>query len=267
MLSLSNPWRGFRAWLRRVTAAGTGGVLAAGMVIAAAGPAAAAPPRLAFTPAQYGYAQVTVGQKASQTFTLTNSGGTVTGLTVKLSGSAAFTVTSDTCPANYLGRHQSCTVKVQFAPASVGTVGATLTAAGMNPTVKASDPLTGTGASAEPHIYWANYGSGTIIEANLDGTGVTTLVSGQGNPTGVAVNSSHIYWANSGSGTIDEANLDGTGVTTLVSGQNVPIGVAVNSSHIYWAGGGAIMEANLDGTGVMTLIPGQSANMVAVSPQ
>jgi DNA-binding beta-propeller fold protein YncE len=66
------------------------------------------------------------------------------------------------------------------------------------------------------------------MEANLDGTGVTTLVSGQSGPFGVAVDSSHLYWTNQGNGTVAEASLDGTGVTTLVSGQNGPAGVAVS---------------------------------------
>jgi hypothetical protein len=65
------------------------------------------------------------------------------------------------------------------------------------------------------------------MKANLDGTGVTTVVTGQSAPAGVAVDGSHIYWASAFGGTINKANLDGTGVTTLVTGQNEPIGVAV----------------------------------------
>jgi hypothetical protein len=111
-----------------------------------------------------------------------------------------------------------------------------------------------------PHLYWTDLGDGTVKEANLDGTGVTTLVSHQSSPSGVAVDSSHIYWANNGNGTIMEANLDGTGVTTLVSGQSNAVGLAVDSSHIYWTTrpGTTIMEANLDGTGVTTFVSGQN---------
>jgi serine protease len=89
-----------------------------------------------------------------------------------------------------------------------------------------------------------------------------TLVTGQSNPDGVAVDSSHIYWANAGDGTIHEANLDGTSPQTLVTGNinSGPRGVAVSSSHIYWAdsNSGTIMEANLNGTGVTTLVTGQN---------
>ena len=37
------------------------------------------------------------------------------------------------------------------------------------------------------HLYWSDTISGTIMAANLDGTVVTTLVTGQDQPEGVAV--------------------------------------------------------------------------------
>jgi virginiamycin B lyase len=112
-------------------------------------------------------------------------------------------------------------------------------------------------ARAEAFIYWANFNSGTIGRANLDGTGVhQSFITGADNPVGVAVDASHIYWANEGflSGTtIGRANLDGTGVDqSFISGAESPAGVAVDGSHVYWAneGGDSIGRANLDGTGV-----------------
>ena len=66
---------------------------------------------------------------------------------------------------------------------------------------------------------------------------MTTLVSGQNKPTGVAADSNHIYWADGydgghtqDTGTIMEANLDGTGVTTLASGLTSPLAVALTTS-------------------------------------
>jgi hypothetical protein len=41
------------------------------------------------------------------------------------------------------------------------------------------------------------------------------------------VDSSHIYWSTPGGGTIMEADLAGTGMQTLVSGQSFPYGVAL----------------------------------------
>jgi Low-density lipoprotein receptor repeat class B len=76
------------------------------------------------------------------------------------------------------------------------------------------------------------------MEANLDGTGVTTLVSGkEGNaPFGIAVDGSHVYWTDFNSGTINEANLDGSNPQIVVNDfGGDPYGLLVDSSHIYWA--------------------------------
>jgi len=258
-------------------------VLAAGMVVAAAGPAAAGagPPVLAFTPSPFDYGQVTMGNPASQTFTLANIGGRASrGLTVAVSGSAAFTITASTCTTR-LGPGTSCTVTVQFAPASTGMAAATLTAANGKKAVLATDAVTGTGGAAASHLYWADEGADTITEAGLDGTGAQVIASAQNGPYGVAVDASHLYWANDGSGsntgTIVEANLDGTGAQAIVSGQSFPAGVAVNASHLYWSNAsdagfdsntGTVVEANLDGTGAQVIASLQNfARGVAVGPQ
>jgi hypothetical protein len=111
---------------------------------------------------------------------------------------------------------------------------------------------------ATPHLYWADQGTDAIMESNLDGTGVTTLVSNLTEPGGVAVDSSHIYWTDANG--INEANLDGSNPQLLVSAQNAQnaSGIAVDGSHIYWASyTGSIKESNLDGTGVTTLVSNQ----------
>ncbi len=108
-------------------------------------------------------------------------------------------------------------------------------------------------------LYWADFSGGRIMAANVDGTGVTTLVTGQTNPFGVAVDASHLYWStdvSSRGGAIMEADLSGANPHALISGLNNPYGVAVDASHIYWTSyaDSTIMEANLDGTGVTTLV-------------
>jgi hypothetical protein len=171
-------------------------MVVAGAVVVVLGSAAgvaaatARPPVLAFTPSPFDYGQVAAGQAASRTFTLANTGGQGTGrLRVTLTGSAAFTVTGDTCHS--LAPGKTCSVTVRFTPASSGTVTATLTAAGKKKAVTATNPLTGAGTGlgqALGHIYWANNDiSGTINEAPLTGGPVTTLVTGQPSPVGVAV--------------------------------------------------------------------------------
>lgn len=107
-------------------------------------------------------------------------------------------------------------------------------------------------------LYWASWSDGRIGAANPDGTGRHTLVSGQVNPFGVAVDGSRVYWADTGADTIMAANLDGTGVTTLVSGLSHPYGVAVTASRLYWSDlvDGTINAADLGGTNQTNLVTG-----------
>jgi Abnormal spindle-like microcephaly-assoc'd, ASPM-SPD-2-Hydin len=242
------------SWRRAMTA-GFGGMLAAGLLVAAAGPAAAGKaPALAFSPAPYDFGQVTAGQTASQTITLANSGRSASGaLTVTLPGSAEFTITADTCTGTSLGPGTSCTVTVQFAPTSPGTVTATLTASHKKSAL-ATDTLSGTGV-VPAHLYWTANNVGNIWEANPDGSNPQTIASGQNAPWGVAVSSSHLYWADSGAGTIMEANLDGSNPQAIDASQFFPTGVAVDSSHLYWSdGNGTIWVANPDGSNPQQLL-------------
>ena len=105
-----------------------------------------AAPQLAFVPAPFSYGRVSTGQAAAQEFTLFNSGEAATGpLAVTVSGSAEFTITSDTCTSTSLGPGQRCLVTVRFTPASAAPATATLIAASQEPTASATDALSGTG--------------------------------------------------------------------------------------------------------------------------
>ena len=125
------------------------GALAAVLLAPAVGRAAPSPPSMAWTPSTYDYGAVTLGQTASNTFTLTNSGGSASGaLSVALSGTgaAAYSITSDACTGTALGKGKSCDVTVQYAPGGAGTDMAMLTANGKKSSASASVDLTGSGA-------------------------------------------------------------------------------------------------------------------------
>jgi len=124
-------------------------------------------------------------------------------------------------------------------------------------------------------IYWSDIISqNSIYGANLDGTGVTQILtglatSGSGGVTGVVVDpaANKLYWGtytNSGTGTINVANLNGTNATTLVSLASQVGDLAVNpaSGKLYWTSPTKISSMNLDGTG-QTVI----ANLPFTSPQ
>jgi len=139
----------------------------------------------------------------------------------------------------------------------------------------AAPPPGPSGAAAR--LYWANFSSGTIVEASLNGTHAKTIANGQHYPNAVAAGGSHLYWANGGthpfrSGTIVEASLNGTHAKTIATGQHDPVGIAVGGSHLYWSNegdrpfrSGTIVEANLNGTRAKTIARGQhSPDGVAV---
>lgn len=84
---------------------------------------------------------------------------------------------------------------------------------------------------------------------------VTTLVSGQKDPVGVAVDGDHIYWADLVAGTISFGSLvrdpvtNGvtvTDVSFLFQGLGGPLGVAVDGSYVYWTTVGS--ESSTSGT-------------------
>jgi trimeric autotransporter adhesin len=109
-------------------------------------------PALAWSPTTssggYDYGTLAAGTKSSETFTLTNSGGSASAeLTVTLSGTV-FTKTADRCTGTSLGPGKSCTVTVQFHPASATSYTATLTATSHRHGVTAPLALTGTGPVA-----------------------------------------------------------------------------------------------------------------------
>lgn len=249
-----------RGVIRRAALAAGAAVVVAGSVAGAAA-AKPRPPVLAFTPSPYSYGHVAVGRgAASQTFTLANSGGQATGkLRVRVDGAAVFTITGDTCKT--LGPGKKCTVTVRFAPASAGTVTATLTAAGKKPAATATVALTGTGAlgAAPGHLYWTNSSDGTINESNLNGSSPRVLVSGQTGAEGLAVDASHLYWTNFDQATIDEADLNGSNPHVIETGV-LSHGVAVSPRNLYWTdlGERAIMEANLDGSDPQAIVSDQS---------
>ena len=74
--------------------------------------------------------------------------------------------------------------------------------------------------SASGIVYERGLTGGLIVPFNLSNPFT--------DPAGVAVDSTHVYWADSGDGTIKEAPLTGGPVTTLVTGEISPVGVAVS---------------------------------------
>lgn len=106
-------------------------------------------------------------------------------------------------------------------------------------------------------LYWVNgLDVGRIMTANPDGSGVHTLITGQTESFGIAVDGKHIYWSNVGADTIMRSDLDGKNATAIVKDQSHPYGVAVDSNYVYWTNfeGQTIMRSDLDGNNVTKLV-------------
>ncbi len=109
-------------------------------------------------------------------------------------------------------------------------------------------------ASSNAHVYWTNYGDGSIGRANNDATHANqNVITGLRSPVGVAVNGSHAFISQQAASTIARANLDGTGLNLeFISGTQDPYQLAANGSHLYWSafqGAYSVSRAKLDGTG------------------
>ena len=117
-------------------------------------------------------------------------------------------------------------------------------------------------------VYWSRQYPGTGLErVRTDGKDEDT-VGGTGSPFGVAVSANRVYWTDDGVGSIVRSRLDGSHVTTLVTGQGVPgsyiasphdIAIDEAGGKMYWTATvrNAVQRANLDGSGVETIAASQ----------
>jgi hypothetical protein len=86
------------------------------------------PPPMTFSPTFWATA-IHAGTSTTKEFTLTNAGGSATGvLTLATFPSGPFTISADGCTGVSLGPDKSCNVTVQYAPVIGGTDRASLTA-------------------------------------------------------------------------------------------------------------------------------------------
>jgi DNA-binding beta-propeller fold protein YncE len=112
-------------------------------------------------------------------------------------------------------------------------------------------------------VYWGANSNGVISEAELDGSGGSTVSVGSASvdqPVGTALDpaTNKVYWVNFGSKSISVANLDGTGqgqtlYSTAAQDVDSPVSLAIDpaTNKIYWDNilSDTIVEANLDGSG------------------
>ncbi len=205
------------AWWRSLAA-----ILVAVATLATWAPAAnaARPAVLAFTPAPFTFGTIAKGATVTQTFTLTNTGGSGTSkLTLSLTGSPAFTIPApvpdddrrssgtddragrtpgNTCSGRSLEPGRSCTVVVTYHPTTDGAADrATLTATANKRAVTASVNLSGsTPAVVVETVSITGPGDQTpttrtpvsLQIAATDSIGAPLTYSASGLPPGLSIN-------------------------------------------------------------------------------
>ncbi len=114
---------------------------------------------------------------------------------------------------------------------------------------------------AVPRLYWTDARTDRIQRAELDGSGIHTLVTGLMQPRDLALDrdGGRMYWTDSGADKIQRAHLDGSHVEDLVvEGLKEPFGIALDLSggKIYWSDWGTdkIQRSNLDGSQIEDLV-------------
>ncbi|HQU72033.1 MAG: DUF5050 domain-containing protein [Calditrichaeota bacterium] len=111
-------------------------------------------------------------------------------------------------------------------------------------------------------VYWTSTTGGHVARANLDGSEVETLITGQGLPSGIALDYAEgkIYWVERLRNRIQRSNMDGSSIEAIVSGLESPYGLAIDTlgRKMYWYAGRSlkIQRSNLDGTAIEDIVTG-----------
>lgn len=120
--------------------------------------------------------------------------------------------------------------------------------------------------SAGGKIYWVAWEEGVVQRANLDGSGVETLVTaglghGWTGYVGIALDleRGRMYWGDYQVSTIFSANLDGTDVQAVLTDSGIgPYYLTIDpvAEELYWTAHdeGAIFKSNLDGSNLTQII-------------
>lgn len=130
------------------------------------------------------------------------------------------------------------------------------------------------------HLYWTSRGAvgagnGSILRMPIEGGAVTTLATGQADPTQIAVGTTHVYWTNTGdfhaSVGLMRVPVAGGEAETVVSTQSAVYaqyaemgGVFVDAENLYYTVKGTQEYDHYNGTVMqMPLIGGETTTLAS----
>lgn len=95
------------------------------------------------------------------------------------------------------------------------------------------------------YVFWTDYGSGAVMRAFADGSGATTIATGQNGPVNIALDGEWVYFTNYNAGQVVRVPKTGGTATTIASGQSVPYGITAHAGCVYWTnqGDGSVWSA------------------------
>lgn len=222
-----------------------------------------APPSLTLSPTTTDFGTVTMGQTATQVFTLRNDGDASTGtLTINVTGTD-FTISANGCTTPLAGA-ASCMITVQYAPSAAGARSGGLTASGAAGG-SASATLTGNGQtaaslSASP----TTVAFGGVTVGSTSAVMMYTLSnSGQATSTAITLTASAGFAIQAPTGADCRS-----GVTTLGGGQACTVRLTFTPSAAGAVSGGmSTFAASQGGSGTVTLTgTGLTPANLALSP-
>jgi hypothetical protein len=129
-------------------------------------------------------------------------------------------------------------------PAGVVDAVRVMAKTGGSATTIASPKQAGAIATDGGWVYFVDIDAGTIQRIRPDGTGMTTVVSGDNAISNIAIDAGWLYWLHSApaaaaptGGAVFKVAVDGGTPVAIASHLDWPAGLAIAADHVIWAGG------------------------------
>lgn len=119
-------------------------------------------------------------------------------------------------------------------------------------------------------LFFVDADAGAIKSVRPDGTGLTTLASGQRGPTQLKLDDDHAYWVNVEGAklaayTVMKLSLDGGEPRSLMGEQTFATGIALDATHVFVATYDRLLKVGKDGEGLQVVVSEQTISGAPVA--